>query len=271
MHDQAWSWFKGCAIGCGAFVVLVTVLSTVGIVRVLRPLQSAVDTRAELESRFGTEDSFTPAPDGVIDADRVRSFLDVRAGLADNCNRLTENAAAMARMEQLDHQENPSRMEVLRLAAGATRSAMRMGPLMGELFERRNELLLAAGMGLGEYSYLYIVSYQKQLTSDRPRSGILDGSPVNSRIHDTLEAMLGRQLKAARTACLPVEWVAALELEHAAMASDPERIPWQDGLPEPTRQSVEPFRDRLDAAFCTAVTEVELLRNVRRSLAIESE
>lgn len=146
-----------------------------------------------------------------------------------------------------------------------------MGPLMGELFERRNQLLLGAGMGLGEYTHLYLVAYRGQLTDDRHRTGILDGSPVNARIHSVVEAMLGRQLDAARAAGQSEDWITLLESEHTALAADATRIPWQDGLPEPTRTSLEPFRDRLDGAFCGSATEVELLRNVRRTLAIESE
>lgn len=271
MDEQSWSWVKGCAVGCGALVLLAVVLSTVGVVRILRPFQSAVDARAELESTVGTEDSFTPSPDGAIDPARIDDFLAVRAALVDTCARLTESTAAMARMEELDRQENPSRMEVLRLAVAATRGAMGMGPLMGELFERRNEQLLDAGMGLGEYSYLYVVSYRDQLVGDRPRTWILDGSPVNARIHATFEGMLARQLEAARAAELAPDWIAELEREHAAVASDFSRIPWQDGLPKRIGDSLAPYAEQLGDTFCAAATEVELLRNVRRGLAIESQ
>lgn len=271
MDESSGSWLKGCAMGCGALVLLVVVLATVGVFRVLRPLQSAVDARTELESRFGTEDSFTPSPNGTIDPARIEAFLAVRAAVADTCARLTASTAAMARMEELDRQENPSRTEVLRLAAGATRGAMGIASLMGELFERRNEMLLSSGMGLGEYDYLYVVAYQGQLASDRPRTGILDGSPVNRRVHDVLGAMLARQLEAARADGLPDSWLSVLEAEVAAMAADPARSPWQDGLPPSIAGSLAPFREALDATFCAAATEVALLRNVRRGLAVESE
>jgi hypothetical protein len=271
MDEQSWSWLKGCGIGCGALVLIVAMASAVGLLRVLRPLQSAIDARAELEGRFGSEDSYTPSPDGTIAPDRIEAFLQVRNGLADTCERLTANTAAMARMEDLDQQENPSRAEVLRLAAAATKSAMRMGRLMGELFERRNQLLLAAGMGLGEYTHLYLVAYREQLTDGGPRTGILDGSPVNARIRSLIEAMLDRQLEAARGDGLPPAWIDSLAGERAAIASDQSRLPWQDGLPEQTRASLEPFQERIDSTFCSAATEVELLRNVRRTLAIQSE
>lgn len=146
-----------------------------------------------------------------------------------------------------------------------------MGPLMGELFEGRNEMLLDAGMGLGEYDYLYVVAYHEQLTGDRTRTGILDGSPVNARIHATFEGMLARQLEAARAAVLDESWLTQLEAEVAAMAADAGRAPWRDGLPPRIVDSLAPYRETLDATFCPAATEVELLRNVRRGLAIESE
>lgn len=265
------SWVRGCAIGCGALVLVVLVLGALGVARVIRPLTSAVDTRAELESRFGTEDDYTPPASGALEPTRIEAFLHVRTGLVEACDRLAGSVADMAAMEELDGVEMPSRGEVWRRAAAATRSALRMGPLMGDLFERRNELLLAAGMGLGEYSYLYVVAYHDQLLAERPRTGILDGSPVNRRIHLALQGMVGRQLDAARAAGLPASWIAELEHEHDLLAADSTRIPWQDGLPEAIRGSLEPYEDQLDGTFCAAATEIELLRNVRRTLGVESE
>jgi len=273
MNDgEGWgSWIRGCAIGCGALVLAVAVLAAIGVARVIRPLQSAVDTRAVLESRFGTEDDYTPPASGALEPARIEAFLHVRSGLVDACDRLAASTVDLAAMEELDRQEMPSRGEVWRHAAAATRSAMRMGPLMGDLFEHRNKLLLAAGMGLGEYSHLYVVAYHDQLVAERPRTGILDGSPVNRRIHLALQGMVGRQLDAARSAGLPAGWIAELEHEHDLLMADITRIPWQDVLPETTRGSLEPYRGDLDATFCAAATEIELLRNVRRTLGVESE
>ncbi len=76
------------------------------------------------------------------------------------------------------------------LAGKATMGAMGLGPALGNLYEVRNQALLAEGMGLGEYSYIYLTAYQSQLTDDGPRTGIMDGSPISRRLHGCVGDML---------------------------------------------------------------------------------
>lgn len=270
MDEQTRSIVRGCAIGCGAALALITVLGTLGVLRVVRTFQSAADAQDELAVQPGTAEEFTPAADGSIPDERIEAFLTVRRGLAGACDRFAANTAAMVQLDTLDREETPRRIEILRAAGRATRGAMRVAPSMGELFEQRNRLLLEAGMGLDEYSYLYVVAYHEQLTGERPRTGILTGSPINRRIHGVLADMIARQLETARAAGLPDGRVAALEREHAALVADEARIPWQEGLPDDLRRSLAPFREVLDASFCGAATELELLR-LRHSFVLETE
>lgn len=271
MDEQSKNWLRGCAIGCGTILLAAAVLGSVGLLHVVRPFRGAVGAQTVLEARVGTEAGFTPAADGTIAPDRIEAFLRVRGGLGALCDRFAVAGSSVARLEALDREQDPPRREILRRAASATSAMFEMAPLMGELFERRNLLLLDADMNLGEYSYLYVLAYHGPLAEDGPRTGILDGSPVNPRIHGLLEQTLVRQLEAARTESSDADWIASLERETAAMAADPSRIPWQDGLPESVLSSLEPYRVPLDAAFCDAAAQVELLRTVRRGLSFESE
>ncbi len=252
-------------------MVIGILLAIGGVMSVITPLGNAVEIRAELDSRFGDQCAFTPAANGSVTGDRIEVFLRVRSALSEPCRKIERRSAAMRRLEELDDNHDVSRTEIIALAGKATAGAMGLGPALGDLYEVRNRALLAQGMGLGEYSYIYLTAYHNQLIDPGPRTGIMDGSPVNTRIHECTGSMLARQLESARRGSPDPAWLSQLETELAAMASDPRRLPWGDGLPKAVEASFEGHRDSLDAAFCSAATELELLRGTRRFLAIESE
>jgi hypothetical protein len=172
-------------------------------------------------------------------------------------------------MEKFDGMDDPPRREILLQSMKAARSAMGLGPALGELHNRRNSALLNVEMGLGEYSYIYVMAYHDRMIDPGERTGIMDGPTVNRRMHDLLSEMLARQLKQAED--LTADQRAALETEIAAMAAEDRRVPWRDGLPGPIAAGFAPFRDRLDDVFCPAMNEMELLKATRRKFGIESE
>jgi hypothetical protein len=238
---------------------------------VMRPFRAAVDVRSELEERFGAQDAYVPGPDGAIPAERIEAFLHVRAAVEQACAGLNETSERFLAMERFDGQEQVSSSEVMRAAWRATRSAMGMAPLMGQLFEARNEALLEAEMGLGEYTYIYVLAYLSELQSPSPEQQVFEEDAANSRVRRALVRMLSRQHEAALAAGSPEQDLAALAAEIAAMEQDPERLPWQDGLPAAVAASLDPFRQRLDDSFCAGTAPFDLLRNTDRGIAIESE
>lgn len=271
MDEQRRSWLQGCAIGCGALIVIAVLFTIGGVMSVMKPLGGAIDIRAELDAQFGDQCSYQPPADGAVPADRIETFLRVRASLSEPCRVIERRSAAMRQLEELDDDAEISKTEVMALAGKATMGAMGLGPALGNLFETRNHALLAEGMGLGEYSYIYLTAYQSQLADDGPRTGIMDGSPISSRLHGCVEDMLSRQLESARSGGADPRWLMELEGELEAMASGPRRPLWGDGLPPSVLASFKPYRDQLDGVFCGAATELELLRGRRGFLAIESE
>ena len=54
------------------------------------------------------------------------------------------------------------------------------------------------------------------------------------------------------------QWREALEAEIEAMELNRYRLVWQDGLPEVTRRSLEPFRGRLEASYSPLTNGVEM-------------
>jgi len=269
--EQQTSWVRGCAFGCGGLLLIAFLLATVGVLSIMRPLGTAVDTRIELDEAFGDQCSYSPPADGVVSDDRIESFLRIRRALADSCDLIDRRASAMRELEKLDDEPDMSRMAVLRMAGRATTGAFGLGPALGALYEARNNALLAEGMGLGEYTYIYVMAYHQRLKELRPGTGILDGSPVNRRIHGCLEGMLERQFKSAHRSTTDAAMTSALENELALLAADPSRLPWQDGMPSAIQNAFSPHRADLDTVFCAGATELELLRNTRRTLAIQSE
>lgn len=265
------NWMLGCLLGCGGLGLIVLIGATAGgmwMYRVFEDFDVAVQQRDELEERFGEGDSFRPAADGAIPADRMETFLAVRRELLPYCERFGDTTGSFARIQEMDgRDEEPGLRDIL----GVVRSAMGIAPLMGDYFSRRNGLLLEQGMGIGEYTYIYVMAHRSWL-----RSPIDEGLPmkeIRRRVHDELVAMLDNQLADLRatvgTPGPPLE--ARLEAEIAALRSDPDRVPWQDGLPAALLGSLEPWREDLESSYCPAAAGFDLGRNRRRGMAIHGD
>lgn len=266
---------KGClkntAIGCGALLLLGVGAFGVLIFVSVNPFGDAIAAREQLDNRFGDQADYRPPADGVIAPDRLDAFLSVRQAVSALCDGFRETEQQFKSMEHLDDDEEVHGREVFGEALKTTRMALGLAPRIGELFEVRNQALLDAGMGLGEYSYIYAVAYHDRLVGPHTGRLLFDDPDTNRRIRLALRSMLERQLEELRFADAPPESTAALEAEVAAMNEDPDRLPWQDGLPAQIAASVAPQRERLEALYCESAASLDLLRNTRRGLSIESE
>jgi len=56
-----------------------------------------------------------------------------------------------------------------------------------------------------------------------------------------------------------------------ALAADPARVIWQDGLPTTIRASLAPYRDRLETSYSCAMNIFELSQNRKQGWSIRSE
>lgn len=260
---------KGCLIGCGVLILVGLGLIIGGPLLIMRPFQRAIDSRQELEQRFGTQGSYTPAADGSIPADRIEAFLAVRSELAEVCSEMTASFTQMKSMERFDDQDEVSRREVMREALKTVGSAIGIAPAMGRFFQTRNRALLEAEMGLGEYTYIYVMAFHRQLQEENELEEFLGDDPIDYRVNDALIEMLGLQL-AARRETVSDPAVIDLEAEIDALQADSDRIPWQDGLPGPISSSLAPFQARLDESFCPAFTAIDLSINERHGITIET-
>jgi len=225
----------------------------------------AHDDREILEQRFGDHEVFTPAIDGSVAGDRVSAFLAVREALAGIHSEIEDVDREMGDFEEIADDGEPALREALPAVFRLTKTMLRLPWVFGEIERTRNRGLVEAGMGLGEYMYIYVVAYHDELISPESESNLFTASAANSRVRADLRGMIERQLEAARVEHAENdELVTALAAEWDALEADDRRIPWQNGLPAQIADSFSAYRQRLDATYSAAAAEFELLNSTIR-------
>lgn len=270
MEEKTSGCLKQTAIGCAVLLVIAIALPFVLGVMMMSPFKRAVDARLALEERFGPQEAYVPTSTGAPPADRIELFLGVRRALNDVCGDFTTAENQVKKLESFDDQAEVDRMEVVKQAFSTTRSMMGVGPLLGQLYEIRNQRLLEAGMGLGEYTYVYVVAYHDRLLDADEQAQLFGPATTNLRIRRALGTVLENQLDVLRSGGGTDAEVAVLEAEIANLSADERRLPWQDGLPTAITEALAPYRAELDRLYCPAMAPIELLINERRAFAVES-
>lgn len=283
MAKKTPTWLIGCGIGCGALILGLLIMVGLGIAwtrSATKGFDEAVRNRVELEERYGQPEEYTPPPDGAVPRERMEIFLSVRETIQPTRERI---AAVFEKMplsrEAARDFERMSFTEKLGQTLDIAGSAMGMAGDLGTFLHERNEALLEAGMSLGEYSYIYSLSYYAYFRKapgdgpgDLPGEGGSppDGSTIRvmgtqakSDVRNNMEAILRNQLAAVPEEEAGLREAVAAELEK--MAGDRRYLPWQDGLPEAIRASLEPYEGRLKATYRTATNGFELARVQKKS------
>ncbi len=272
MNPTGKKWLLGCGIGCGAVILLGILITVGGSLFMMGPFRDAIATREALDELYGDQASFTPPADGAVTADRVEAFLTVRDAIMELCADFQQTAAQFQAMDDLDEDANDR--EAMAEGFKLTREVIGMVPRMGKLYEARNVTLGEVEMGLGEYTYIYVMAYGREINPEDADDETVFGDKMASRrVREILRDMLRRQLNAALDADaqgqdlddLRDRLVAEIEI----LEAEPERLPWQDGLPPAVAASLAPFRDRLDAGFCRETSGLELNQNQQRGLSIQ--
>jgi hypothetical protein len=265
---------RGClkqtAIGCGALIVLAIAFPIVMALMIMGPFNRALDARSTLEQRYGPQESYVPPPSGAPSPDRIETFIEIRRALVEPCADLTRVEEQVSEMERFDEQDEIDKMEVMREAFSLTRGMMGVGPVLGKLYEIRNQTLLDSGMGLGEFTYIFVIAYNDRLLDETEVGQLFGPSPTNRRVRKALLSMLENQLEALRSGRGSEGEISTLEAEVAAMEEDDGRIPWQDGIPPVISDALAPYREDLDELYCPAMAPLELMINEKRGPAIES-
>jgi hypothetical protein len=276
-------WLIGCGIGCSVILLIVVILIASGYFFIKNIVDEFKDTEAMTEvltERFGRIPDFCPDPEGSIRPERIEAFLSARDAFAPAREKVARSMEALSQKKDMDDIEvgkPKSVFTMVRLGFGII-------PQTAEFIRTRNEALLEAGMGLGEYYYIYAVAYYSWLgkspedgpgfqivgpdededfvTWEREDSKEMHRERMLRRLNRMLLPMLHNQLDKLKTeeeTGTSVDWQQKLEREIEALEEDRERILWQDGFPEVIEASLRPYRDRLEASYNPLTNPLEMM------------
>ncbi|UCE41481.1 MAG: hypothetical protein JSV17_00370 [Candidatus Aminicenantes bacterium] len=281
-------WLVGCGIGCAVIILILIVLGVGGYVffkNLIGDFQEQEELMAVLTERYGEIKDFSPEPDGAIDPSRIEAFLSVRDAFAPFREKLEISMQELqdrAGQSEVEVKKPKNVFEMVKLGFGLV-------PQIAEFLKFRNQALLDAEMGMGEYFYIYAISYFSWLgkpPEDGPdfevmgpedresRWGEMNRKEIREerrdsmlrRLHRTLLPMLQNQhekLVARGLSDAQSEWKDLLEAEIQAMEEDRFRLPWEDGLPDVIKRSLEPYRERLEQSYNAMTNPFELTTEQR--------
>jgi len=262
-------WLIGCGIGCGVVLVLGIVLTVAGSFFAMRPFNQAVKAQKELTTAFGERDTFMPPPETFAD-DRLAVFLAVRGDLMPMCADFERVGERFAAVEEMDKQEDVSGKEAVRTVLPVLGSVFGMVGDLGRYLELRNTALVERGMGLGEYTWYYVLVYNSWL-GQRPNRDFAGADTTGAYDHSdryVLSTLLAHQAAALREAGRGDE-ADVWDQQADAVMDSPDGVPFgRGGLPAPLAARLEPWRERLEAVYCEATGTFELGRIRKRGLSI---
>ncbi len=273
------NWLVGCGLGCAgllAVAVIMIILGLSGLRGTRRGFETAEATRQNLEEKYGGPGDFIPPADGSIPPERLEIFLAVREATREYRDSIIRFFSGIPMNAGAGREFDSKPLgEKVGTILQSLRSGIGMGEDIGHLFEARNRALLDRGMGLGEYTYIYILAYYSWLghsPGDGPgintnQSEFMDRS--QSRTHRDLIRMLSNQLDSLADAGDAEKWDlwrSELAGEIEEMKNNEGRVPWKDSVPPKTAESLEPFRDRLEQEYSPITNPFELSLPARQGL-----
>ena len=278
------NWVKGCGIGCGA-MVLIAILIFVGgglwIRGIFDGVRDLSDSEDELVETHGAPGDYVPAADQSIPPLRIEIFLAVRDSMSSGWDDLESACTAL-----------PDKVESARggprkAFAVLTGLAGMVNPI-AEHLDRRNRLLLDAGMGLGEYLHIYTTAYYGWLGKDPGAGPAAETGGMREMMFSGEDATYSQErcFKESRRLMLGFLRNAIKSLPGSAepggdpaladrLAAElrrcefqPTVLPWTEGLPTAAEASLVPYRDRLISAWNGPSNCFELPRDFERSWEI---
>ena len=254
-------WLKIGGIGCGVLLVLLLVSAATLVTLTFRSYGRALAVREELDARYGALDAFQIPGAGGLPAERMTRFLAVRRVLQPRCQQVTEMLRPFRGVEAESRSANPDEGTIFRNGLRAIRQVPRIGLAFGDYVEARNRSLLEQQMGLGEYSFIFVVGYvsylaQKpaRLFEEPTRDNIFEG-----RVFPDVAAVIDRFVSARGLTEGP--WVA----ERDRLTQARGQAPFPKGVPPELEASLAPYRDALSATACPSAAELDVTITVRRA------
>ena len=260
---------KQNGIGCGLLLLFVIAVLAGLSGWVFLGYREAFNVRDRLEQVHDTQDEFTPPTTGHIPRDRLQRFLAVRGTVFPLCEKVSAHQRLFARITGHVESERPPDGSLLRDGLRAATSMLRVGRDYGDYVTARNEALLAEDLGLGEYTWVYVVTYYSWL-GQQPVAAIEAESRPSvfyDRVLPQVREMIRRHVAEAGDSPTAAAWRSELE----ALDRDPRRIPFEDGLPPELESSLSPFRDELERLACPAAGELEVVLTVKSGVGYDHQ
>ncbi len=243
------NWLMGCGVGCLALIVLTIIGGTLvwrSGKQVVSALDAVGDSQEALAQQYGALREYAPPSDGRLGADRLEIFLAVQTAIHEPGAEL---AGFIDVVSLLEEKKSIGPRNVIT----GIRSLMGLGHSVAAYLDARNSALLDHGMGLGEYSYLYVIVYHAGTGRElRPAFSMRDSGemePRLDRLRGHFKAWLTNQREAAASSNPAPGWLETLDNELARLTTGELHAPWRDGLPEATASSLEPYRVRMDEFY----------------------
>ncbi len=286
MEKSTKKWFIGCGIGCGIIVVILLILLALGFFFVkdmVYKFEETGELMDSLKTLYGEIEDYTPSSNGRIPYERMEAFLYVRESLTPFRDRLYHSISLL---DSVRNQESGEEVRRPGQIFRAFKAGFGLIPGIGDFYTHRSQSLLEVEMGLGEYIYIYILSYYsmlEKLPGDGPGFQLLQGDKewsfdewdrddnfeernlkVSERINQLILFMLKNllpQLDSPSSNPGEDEWRGAFLAEIQALEGDFRRIPWQDGLPFVIEASFRPFLTRLENTYSPLTNILELAQD----------
>ncbi len=279
MAGAAKKWFIGCGIGCGVFILIIAGVGTVsylGIKQAVDHGDSIEEGFEELRATYGEPSKYVPPVDGAVPSDRMEVFLAARDFMS------ADRKTAGDVLRTLDGAEVDGKSPNF---IDKAKAGINLIPSMMTFIDQRNQALLEQGMGLGEYLYIYSMSYYGMLKKDLvdgpsfqisgDDNGDNDGFRWETSAGDSDDSKADRakkirrylhgiHLSMARNQLENMDQNGdtggirdQLEAEIATMIEEPLRLLWETGMPSAMQMSLEVYRDRLAASYDPMVNILE--------------
>jgi len=295
MASTASKWLLGCGIGCGALILIGVLIVGVGYLFVKDTVQdfreTEISTRRITET-YGEIEDYCPKADGRIPSDRIEIFLMVRDSTAAIRQEMVQSLATITDdIRGVENQDDKPFFKVL----GIIKKGFSALPQLAGYYTKRNYQLLDAGMGLGEYMYIYTTAYYAYLAkplSDGPDFPLMNTGNSGIRYEteweeedndevfydDVKENRHYQILKRVRRMVIPMmvcqldeleatssltkyssAWKTALKEEIADLKHDRMRLPWENGVPKVIAESLEPYQVQLEASYEPLLNPIEVM------------
>jgi hypothetical protein len=293
MKDDSSKWLKGCGIGC-AVIAIIVIAGSIGsyyyIKTKIQNFKQAEHSLQVLEETLGQVDQYCPEADGKIKPERIKIFLSIRDTTENLRNQLTQTVEQINKFVDKEPKAFKNVMAIFQQSSKAL-------PQLAYYLKFRNELMIEHNLGLGEYYYIYVISYFSWLKKS-PEDGpdfrlpkIEEKDSTNSvnvnykdvgedkdywsgdkvkqdrrnytmkRINKIFLTMLHCQLnelKKSASISKEKDWSIRLQQEIEFLKADVNHVPWSGGLPQALEKSLEPFREQLEKSYHAILNPMEI-------------